>query len=350
MNSILITGNMGYIGPCAARHFRHLRPYTRLTGFDSGYFAASLLDRSELPERLLDAQLFGDVRQPPASLFDGVEAVIHLAAISNDPMGKAYEAVTADINHQATMNIAHQAKQAGVRRFVFASSCSVYGFAEDGARTELSSVNPLTAYARSKVACESDLQALADSTFVVTCLRFATACGASPRLRLDLVLNDFVASAIATGNIQILSDGTPWRPLIAVSDMCRAMEWAFIRDPSKEFQTINAGSNAWNYQVADLAQAVAKAVPGTSVSINENAVPDKRSYQVDFSLFSSLAPDHQPLATLDSTIAELKTLLEHAAFRDSNFRSSEFIRLNKLSDLRDRHILDSDLYWRHTRA
>ena len=341
---------MGYIGPCAVRHLRGSIPSIKLTGFDSGYFAASLLDRSELPERLLDSQRFGDVRNPPKDLFAGIDAIVHLAAISNDPMGKAFEAVTGDINYEATMNIARLAKDAGVKRFVFASSCSVYGFAEDGARTETSSVNPLTAYARSKVACEQALQDLADDNFVVTCLRFATACGASPRLRLDLVLNDFVASAVATGTIQILSDGTPWRPLIAVSDMCRAMEWAIGRDALEggNFLAINAGSNNWNYQVAELAQAVAKAVPGTNVSINQNAAPDKRSYKVDFSLFEKLAPQHQPLATLDSTIAELKTLLENANFRDGSFRSSEYIRLNKLTALREQQIVDADLYWKQT--
>ena len=170
-----------------------------------------------------------DVRAITAVDLTDVDAVIHLAAISNDPMGNAYERVTEDINYQGTLAVARAAREAGARHFVFASSCSVYGFAEDGARNEQSSVNPLTAYARSKVASEQSLAQLAGPDFIVTCLRFATACGASPRLRLDLVLNDFVASAVTSGVIKILSDGTPWRPLINVEDMARAFDWAIDR-------------------------------------------------------------------------------------------------------------------------
>ena len=212
MKSILITGNMGYIGPRVVEYLRTHLPNLRLIGLDTGYFAANLLD-SVLPERALDAQQFRDVRAITAVDLTDVDAVIHLAAISNDPMGNAYERVTEDINYQGTLAVARAAREAGARHFVFASSCSVYGFAEDGARNEQSSVNPLTAYARSKVASEQSLAQLAGPDFIVTCLRFATACGASPRLRLDLVLKDFVASAVTYGVIKILSDGTPSRHL-----------------------------------------------------------------------------------------------------------------------------------------
>jgi nucleoside-diphosphate-sugar epimerase len=347
MTSFLITGNMGYVGPCVVRHLRARFPNAVLKGLDNGYFAANLLKGEPLPECLLDEQHFADVRHAPAGLFDGVDAVVHLAAISNDPMGKAFEAVTAEINHRATVALAEAAKRAGVRTFVFASSCSVYGFAEDGARTENSSVNPLTAYARSKVACEQDLADLADENFVVTSLRFATACGASPRLRLDLVLNDFVASAIATGTVRILSDGTPWRPLIAVDDMARAIEWAATRPVQNGGASlvVNAGSGDWNYQVSQLAQAVARLIPGTTVDINRDAAPDKRSYRVDFSLFERLAPHHQPQSTLESTIAALRDALAAAEFRDADFRTSAYIRLNMLSRLIDEGRLNRDLFW-----
>lgn len=338
---------MGYVGPCVVRHLRARYPGAAIHGLDSGYFAANLLDGESLPECLLDRQQFADVRQLPAGIFEGIDAVIHLAAISNDPMGKAFEEVTGEINHRATVATAEAARRAGVRNFVFASSCSVYGFAEDGARTETSDVNPLTAYARSKVACEQDLRRLADDSFAVTCLRFATACGASPRLRLDLVLNDFVANAIATGTIRILSDGTPWRPLIAVGDMARAIEWAAMRPAGNggECVVVNAGSGSWNYQVSELAQAVARLIPGTSVEINRDAAPDKRSYKVDFSLYESLAPGHQPLATLDSTILALRDALVAANFRDANFRSSAYIRLNMLSRLIEQGRITKDLFW-----
>jgi nucleoside-diphosphate-sugar epimerase len=346
MKSILITGNMGYIGPRVVEYLRTHVPEARLTGFDTGYFAANLLD-SVLPECALDAQQFGDVRTIAAADLAGVDAVIHLAAISNDPMGNAYEKVTEDINYQGTLTVARAAREAGVRHFVFASSCSVYGFAEDGARNEQSSVNPLTAYARSKVASENSLAGLAGSDFLITCLRFATACGASPRLRLDLVLNDFVASAISSGTIKILSDGTPWRPLIDVEDMARAFAWAIDRSAENggEFLVVNAGSNSWNYQIRELAEAVAKAVPGAGVDINKNAALDKRSYRVDFSLFESLAPAHKPQVTLEQAIAELKALLESTKFSDPNFRQSRYMRLNMLSQLIAGGRLDSNLDW-----
>ena len=192
------------------------------------------------------------------------------------------------------------AEQRGVGRFVFASSCSIYGAAEGRPKRESDQLNPLTAYARSKVAMENALRASNAGEMTVTCLRFATACGMSDRLRLDLVLNDFVASALATGEITVLSDGTPWRPLIDVSDMARAIEWAIGRDTDRggRVLVVNAGSNAGNYQVRDLAQVVAAELPGTRVSINTAAPPDLRSYQVDFSLFAELAPAHLPAVPL----------------------------------------------------
>jgi nucleoside-diphosphate-sugar epimerase len=345
MKSILITGNMGYVGPRLVEYLRTHLPGAKLTGLDIGYFAANVLD-SVLPECALDLQRFGDVRAITAADLAGIDAVIHLAAISNDPMGNAYEKVTEDINYQGTLAAARAARAAGVRHFVFASSCSVYGFAEDGARNEQSSVSPLTAYARSKVASEKSLAGLAGSDFIVTCLRFATACGASPRLRLDLVLNDFVASAVTSGVIKILSDGTPWRPLINVEDMARAFDWAIGRTAANggEFLVVNAGSNLWNYQIRELADAVAKAVPA-AVDINQNAAPDKRSYRVDFSLFEALAPKHQPQVTLEQAIAELKALLEKTKFSDANFRQSRYMRLNMLSQLIAGGRLDSNLDW-----
>jgi nucleoside-diphosphate-sugar epimerase len=272
-----------------------------------------------------------------------------MSAVSKDPMGNRFEGVTEAINYEATKNLAVLAKRSGVKRFVFASSCSMYGFAEGGPRKETDDLNPLTAYARSKVASEKALAPLADGGMVITSLRFSTACGMSERLRLDLVLNDFVACALASGEITVLSDGTPWRPLIDVKDMARAIEWALIRDPAASggaFLAVNVGADQWNYQVKDLANAVAKAIPGTKVSINESAPPDKRSYRVDFALYRKLAPDHQPQVTLEQAIRELKEGLSGMRFDDKNFRSSQFMRLKVL----ERHIsegrLGDDLRWK----
>lgn len=344
---ILITGNMGYVGPCVVRRLRASHPDAILVGFDTGYFSHCLTSREVLPECRLDVQHFGDVRSVPEGLLSGVDAIVHLAAISNDPMGRKYEDVTLDVNYRATLKLAKQAKTAGVGAFVFASSCSVYGFAEEGARTEESAVNPLTAYARSKVLAERDLAELANREFKVTCLRFATACGMSERLRLDLVLNDFVAGAVAARRIDILSDGSPWRPLIDVKDMARAIEWAITRDVDAggKFLLVNAGSDEWNYQVRELAEAVAKVIPDVEVSINKAAQPDRRSYKVDFGLFRTLAPDYQPRLHLLTTIAGLRDGLEAMGFKDPNFRNSFLVRLNVLSDLERRGLLSDELRW-----
>jgi len=348
---ILITGNMGYIGPCVVDRFRLSYPDATLIGLDIGYFANCLTNAKILPECKVDQQYFADVRNLPSALFDDVDAVVHLAAISNDPMGNTFEDVTLDINHRASIQLAKMAKMAGVKAFVFSSSCSMYGAAEDHPRTEDSPLNPLTAYAKSKVFTEKDLQQLSGNGFKVTCLRFSTACGMSSRLRLDLVLNDFVAGAIASKEISILSDGTPWRPLIHVKDMAKAIKWAVFRDIDKggAFLAVNVGSQEWNYQVRHLAEAVAEVIPDITVSVNKDALPDKRSYRVNFDLFKQLAPDYQPEMDLKASIKELKEGLEEMEFKDPDFRNSNYMRLRVLKDLRRNGYLDKNLEW-HTSA
>jgi nucleoside-diphosphate-sugar epimerase len=338
---------MGYIGPVLYGHLRKAFPDAELWGYDNGYFAHCLTNARHFPECGINGQFYGDMRAFPYEILAGVDVLVHLGAISNDPMGNKYEAVTAAINDQASKAIAREAKKHGVKTFVFASSCSMYGQATGGARKESDSLNPLTAYARSKVAMEKELEGLADRNFTVTSLRFATACGMSPRLRLDLVVNDFVAGAITSGKITVLSDGTPWRPLVHVKDMSRAICWGIGRrmDHGGAFLAINVGSDQWNYQVKDLANAVARLVPGTEVSINKDAQPDKRSYRVDFSLFRKMAPDHQPLMTLDGTILELRDGLNAIKFSDANFRQSNFMRLKMLETHIQNGDLNSDLEW-----
>ncbi|MBJ6110369.1 SDR family oxidoreductase [Hymenobacter sp. BT523] len=342
---ILITGNLGYVGPGVVRQLRQAFPDAELIGYDLGLFAHCLTGPAPLPEVCLDRQVFGDVRHLPSGLLTGVNVVVHLAAISNDPMGTAYEDVTMAVNHEASVHLARVAKAHGARAFVFASSCSVYGLGGDEWKSEDAALNPLTAYARSKVATERDLTALADDKFRVTCLRFATACGWSERLRLDLVLNDFVASAVATGEITILSDGTPWRPLIHVRDMARAVLWATHRPLGGPFLALNVGSNAWNYRVRELAEAVARNRPDTKVRLSPTGAPDRRSYRVDFDLFRQLAPEHQPLMSLDATIAELTGKLLEMWFIDPDFRTSRLMRLRVLKVLVEQGDLTPDLTW-----
>jgi nucleoside-diphosphate-sugar epimerase len=345
--NILITGNMGYVGPAVVSQLRSSYPDAKLAGLDMGYFGHCLTAANSLPECGLNVQYFMDVRDIGVEQLSGVDAIVHLAAISNDPMGNAFEEVTMEINYRATVALAEKARKAGVRNFVFASSCSVYGFAEGGARTEDAALNPLTAYAKSKVYSENDLKAIANERFVVTSLRFATACGMSDRLRLDLVLNDFVANAIAARKIMILSDGTPWRPLITVQDMARAIDWAVTRpaDNGGNFIALNVGSNRWNYQVKSLADAVAQEIPDIEVSINKDAAPDKRSYQVNFDLFGKLAPMHQPKIDLSHAIMMLKEGLTSMHFSDANFRQSSYMRLKVLQEHLDRGRLTKRLRW-----
>src|SRR5437879_5585541 len=341
---ILITGNAGYIGPSVLQRLRQSYPQATLIGLDKGFFAHCLTNADILPECRADIQYFSDVRRFRPETLQGVDAVVHLAAISNDPMGNTFEKVTFDINFLASVELAKQAKMAGVKTFIFASSCSMYGQADDTPRKETSALNPLTAYAKSKVRTAVDLQKLAEKNFKVTCLRFATACGMSDRLRLDLVVNDFVACAVASRNITILSDGTPWRPLIHIRDMARAFDWAIGGDAAQEdFLAVNVGSDAWNYQVKDLADAVAKVIPDVSISINKDAPQDSRSYRVDFALYKKLAPRHQPQVDLLTTIRELKSGLEAMGFNAPNFRGSKYMRLEVLKRLREKGALNSQI-------
>jgi UDP-glucose 4-epimerase len=343
---ILITGNMGYVGPSVVRQLRRRYPESRIEGFDSGFFAHCLTTSHDIPERRLDAQYFGDVRSFDARLLEGCDAVILLAAISNDPMGARFGRVTEEINQDAAVAIARQASAAGVRNLVFASSCSVYGVAEGGPRNEDDPLNPMTTYASSKIGAERALATLAGD-MTVTCLRFATACGMSDRLRLDLVLNDFVACALTTGQISVLSDGSPWRPLIDVRDMARAIEWAATRsaDNGGRLLTVNAGADSANYQVRDLAEAVARQVSGCKVSVNRDSPADSRSYRVDFSRFAALAPHHQPRMSLQDSVAGLVVGLRDLHFADADFRNSPLIRLHTLKALIAEGRLSNDLEW-----
>jgi len=350
---VLITGNMGYVGPVVVAHLRRRFPQAELIGLDNGMYGSCLTTNGRAPETRLSMQIFGDVRELPEQLLRGVDAVVHLAAISNDPIGNRFEKATDEINRHASLRLATLAASAGVKNFVFASSCSVYGEATGQARREHDALNPLTAYARSKVMTEQGLAQMDLNGMTTTCLRFATACGMSDRLRLDLVLNDFVACALANHEITVLSDGTPWRPLIDVRDMARAIEWGITREAANggSMLIVNVGSDERNHQVQELAEAVTAAVPGTSVSINQNAPPDRRSYRVDFSRFRQLAPEHQSQETLRDSIAGLVAGLKAIGFSDADFRrSAKMIRLNALSSLIEHDVMSPDLHWRQTPA
>jgi len=350
---ILITGNMGYIGPVVADHFRERFPGCELVGFDTGYFAGCLIDPLRFPEVTLHEQHFGDIRNFPVRLLSGVDCIVHLAGISNEPAGEAFAEATRVINRDATAKLAAAAKAAGVRHFVFASSCSVYGACVgDAPRSEADAANPLTAYASSKLHAEQELAVLASDDFPITCLRFGTACGISQRLRLDLVLNDLAASAVLRGEVRVLSNGTPWRPVIHVKDMALAIDWASTRSAENggAFLIVNAGSDEWNYQVRDLAETVCAIVPEAELCIAATAAPEKRSYRVAFSRFRALAPDHQPRQELGSTIKELVAGVQTLRSSRAEFPLSHFVRLEVLAELRRRGELTETLEWRRSGA
>jgi nucleoside-diphosphate-sugar epimerase len=344
---ILVVGNMGYVGPSVVRQLRQSYPNGSIIGFDMGYFGHCLTSVDNLPECRVDMQYFGDLRKFPRHVLENVQAVVQLAAISNDPMGKQYEEVTYDVNYRSSVQLARMAKEAGVKTFVFPTSCSVYGSSDGTAKTEDSKVDPLTAYAKSKIMAEQELALCADQSFPITCLRFATACGMSDRLRLDLVLNDFVANAVVSHTIDVLSDGSPWRPLIHVKDMARAIDWAVTRTPANggQFLTVNVGSDEWNYQIKDLGEAVVNILSDVELSINPHAQPDKRSYRVSFQRYKELAPLHQPLMGLKDVIVELHDALKAMEFKDKNFRDSNLTRHSALRRLQAKGLLNESLEW-----
>ena len=345
---VLVTGNMGYFGSMLTKFIARKYPNIEIVGFDTSFFGGCLTGMGNLPEASINIQYFGDVRNIDASLLADVDTVIHLAAISNDPMGAEFEEVTYEINADASIALANKAAAAGVANFVFASSCSIYGTDKGSKRSETDPTNPLTAYARSKVRVENALRSSDLGDMVTTCLRFATACGWSDRLRLDLVLNDFVASALSLKKIEILSDGTPWRPLIDLEDMSRAVGWAMSRskENGSSFVAVNTGRDEFNYKVLDLASEVAKSLPGTEIYISKSAQPDKRSYAVDFSLFRQLAPDYQPIVTLSNSISRLIEGISVMQFSGSSIRDSQYIRLNTLRSHIKNDRLDNNLRWK----
>jgi nucleoside-diphosphate-sugar epimerase len=346
--NVLVTGNMGYVGPVLNKVLLQEIPNIKIIGFDSGFFAHSITTTDLNPEHGIACQFFGDVRDIKIEHLKGINAIVHLAGVSNDPMGNEFESVTSEINQNASVRLAKMAIEVGVKHFVFASSCSMYGQADDRPRNENDPTNPLTSYANSKIGTENDIKQLDLGSMIFTSLRFATACGWSPRLRLDLVLNDFIACAITSKNITVLSDGTPWRPLIDVEDMSRAITWAITREASNggNYLAINAGRDENNHQIKELAETVAQQISGTTVSINKEAPPDKRSYAVDFSLYKNLAPKHLPKVSLEESINQIYKGLISMKFKDENFRNSTYMRLNSLRKHIENGRLSKDLRWK----
>ncbi|MGQ0776135.1 MAG: NAD-dependent epimerase/dehydratase family protein [Pseudonocardiales bacterium] len=337
---VLLTGHQGYLGTvmtpvlAAAGH--------EVVGLDSGLFADCVLG----PTPADPPGFVADLRDVTAAQLTGFDAVIHLAALSNDPLGSLAPELTYAINLHASTRLATMARDAGVHRFLYASTCSVYGAAGDGLVTEDAPLCPVTPYAESKVRVEDELFALADPDFCPVSLRNATAFGFSPRLRADIVVNNLVGHAVLTGQVRVLSDGTPWRPLVHAADIASAFTAALIAPvPVVHAKAFNVGSEQNNVTVAKIASVVAATVPGSSVVITAETGPDPRSYQVDFSAIRAALPQFTPQWTIAAGARELyEAYLAYGLTREAFDR--RFTRLARLADRRSRGELTPDLHLR----
>lgn len=325
---IFVTGDTGYIGSVMVPML--IEAGFDVTGLDSDLFAQCVL-YPQHPLQCAARHIRMDIRDVTARDLEGHDAVFHLAALSNDPLGDLNPAWTYEINHLGTVHLARMAKQAGVPRFVFSSSCSTYGAAGAAPVTETADFNPVTHYGASKVLAERDLAALADDQFSPVYLRNATAYGLSPRLRFDLVLNNLVAHAVATGRIHIKSDGTPWRPLAHIEDITRAFIAAALAPRERVHnQAFNIGRRAENYQVRQIAEIVAQVVPGCVVEYAPGGEPDKRSYQVDFAKVARQLPEFQPRWTARLGMEQLYDAYTRIGVSLSDFEGPRFRRIDLL--------------------
>ena len=342
---ILVTGHNGYVGSVMTEVLR--KAGHEVLGLDSFLFEGCTLgpDAPEVPALRMD------LRDVESHHLTGLDAVVHLAALCNDPLGALNAATTYEINLEASVRLALAAKAAGVSRFVFASSCSLYGVAGTEAVTEASPFHPITAYGESKVQAEHRIAPLADDAFSPTFLRNATAYGPSPRLRADIVVNNLVGYAITTGEIVLNSDGSPWRPLLHVRDMAEAF-LAALEAPRDAIhnQAFNVGTTAENYQVKELVRMVQEAVPGTRARLGAEAGPDPRSYRVDCSKLARVLPRAVPTRTVRQGIGELVEAYRAHGLTAEEFLGQRFTRIKRIQALQHDGRLDDAMRWRHPRT
>jgi nucleoside-diphosphate-sugar epimerase len=341
---LLITGTEGYIGSRLAPIIS-ARGH-EVTGLDTGYYRDGWLysDPHQCP--MAPRTLFKDLRNVEPRDVEGMDAVVHLAELSNDPLGENRPEVTYKINHEGSVNLARMARASGVQRFVYASSCSVYGLGSGEFLNETSPVNPQTSYAKCKILVERDVKQMAGSNFCVTFLRNATAYGASPRMRFDIVINDLCALAWTTKRIVMTSDGSPWRPVVHIEDICTAIGCA-LEAPTEAVngQVFNVGQNSENYRVREIAQIVADVFPGCELSTGKSS-GDNRSYRVSFDKIAAQLPGFRCKWTARKGAEELRARFEQIEFNKETYEFRAFTRLKQLKYLSRTNQIDADFYWR----
>lgn len=337
---VLVTGHNGYIGTV-------LTPMLIAAGHEVVGLDTDLYERctfgTDIPQI---AEIHKDIRDIEPADLDGFEAVIHLAALSNDPLGNINPDLTYDINHRAAVKIAKAAKDVGVSRYIFASSCSTYGAAGDDMLTEEAEFNPVTPYGHSKVMVEQDVAKLADDNFSPTFMRNATAYGVSPRHRFDIVLNNLVAWAHTTGLVYLKSDGSPWRPIVHIEDISGAAI-AALHAPREVVhnQAFNVGLNEENYRIRELAEIVKETVPGCRVEFAPDAEPDTRTYRVNFNKINELLPEFKPQWNARRGAQELYEAYQKNGIELNEFEGPKYKRIDHIKQLLAAGILDSNLRW-----